>query len=507
MPRLTSSALISDRQPTLSVGILESLMPRLIRLFVFGLSLCFLSSVLSAAERPNVLLITLDDMNWDSVGVFGCKVPGISPNIDRLASEGMRFEHSHVTVAICQPTRAVWMTGRYPHNSGAFGFDRIRPGVPTLVEALRDAGFYTGLFAKTGHVVPTRAKAWNEIVQASQLRNGRDPEKYYEHTRDFLAAAKQSGKPFFLMANSQDPHRPFAGSQQEAGRRKNDRKSQSDQYGGGFPGVSRTYLADEVTVPKFLPDIPDVRKEIAEYFTSVHRADEITGAVLRALDQAGLRESTLVMFLSDHGMPLPFAKTNCWRNSTRTPWIVRWPGVVKPNAFDRLHMISGIDLSPTILDAVGLKALDGTDGRSFLDVLQGKTDESRNFVFTHINTIASRKDYSMRSLQDRRFGYIYNAWSDGETKFRNESQSGLTFNAMVKAAASDPAIAARVNHFVYRTKEEFYDYEADPDALHNLIDDPAHAEKISDFRRRMRGAMSDSNDPLLKKFEAEIKLQ
>ena len=482
-------------------------MPRLFCLLLLSLSLCVSSRSLSAADRPNVLLITLDDMNWDSVAVFGSKVPDISPNIDRLASEGMRFEHSHVTVAICQPTRAVWMTGRYPHNSGALGFDRIRRDVSTLVEALRDAGFYTGLFAKTGHVVPTRAKAWNEIVQAAQLRNGRDPQKYYEHTRDFLAAAKQAGKPFFLMANSQDPHRPFAGSQQEAGQKKNDKRAKNDQYGGGFPGASRTYLPEEVTVPKFLPDIPEVRKEIAEYFTSVHRADEITGAVLRALDEAGLRDNTLVMFLSDHGMPLPFAKTNCWRNSTRTPWIVRWPGVVKPNAFDQRHMISGIDLCPTILDAVGLKPLDGTDGRTFLDVLKGKSDESRNSVFTHINTIASRKDYSMRSLQDRRFGYIYNAWSDGETKFRNESQSGLTFNAMVKAAASDPAIAARVNHFVYRTKEEFYDYEADPDALHNLIDDPAHAAKVTEFRRRMRDAMSGSNDPLLAKFDAEIKVE
>ena len=482
-------------------------MPRLICLLLVSLSLCVSPRSLRAAERPNVLLITLDDMNWDSVAVFGCKVPDISPNMDRLASEGMRFEHSHVTVAICQPTRAVWMTGRYPHNSGALGFDRIRRDVPTLVEALQDAGFYTGLFAKTGHVVPTRAKAWNEIVQAKALRNGRDPQKYYEYTRDFLATAKQAGKPFFLMANSQDPHRPFAGSQQEAGRKKNDKKANNDQYGGGFPGVSRTYQPEEVTVPKFLPDIPEVRKEIAEYFTSVHRADEITGAVLRALDEAGLRENTLVMFLSDHGMPLPFAKTNCWRNSTRTPWIVRWPGVVKPNAFDQRHMISGVDLSPTILDAVGLKPLDGTDGRSFLGVLKGKSDESRDLVFTHINTIASRKDYSMRSLQGRRFGYIYNAWSDGETKFRNESQSGLTFNAMVKAAASDPAIAARVNHFVYRTKEEFYDYEADPDALHNLINDTAHSAKVAEFRRRMRDAMVGSNDPLLAKFDGEIKAE
>ena len=88
-----------------------------------------------AAERPNIVLITVDDMNWDSNGAFGCPVDDITPNIDRLASQGVRFENAHVTVAICQPTRAVWMTGRYPHNSGALGFDPIKRGVPTLVEA------------------------------------------------------------------------------------------------------------------------------------------------------------------------------------------------------------------------------------------------------------------------------------------------------------------------------------------------------------------------------------
>lgn len=479
-------------------------MPRPASLMAVALLLIQFIRPVPAAESLNVLLITVDDMNWDSAGVFGYPVPDVTPNIDRLAEEGIRFEHAHVTVAICQPTRAVWMTGRYPHNSGALGFDRIRPNVPTLVEALSNAGFYTGLFAKTGHVVPSRAHVWDSIVPARDLRNGRDPRRYYEHTRDFLAAAAKAGQPFFLMANSQDPHRPFAGSRQEQARRKNDRTTRNDQYGGGFPGVSRTYLPDEITVPGFLPDIPEVRQELAEYFTSVHRADEITGAVLKALDESGLRDRTLVMFLSDHGMPLPFAKTNCWRNSTRTPWIIRWPGVVDPGAVDRQHLISGIDLCPTVLQAVGLEPLPGTDGRSFLGVLQGRPDPSRETVFTHINTIASKRDYSMRSLQGRRFGYIYNAWSDGSTVFRNESQSGLTFAAMKRAAQQDPVIADRVRHFVYRTPEELYDYEADPDARHNLIDDPAFRETLARFRTAMREAMSTSGDPLLPRFEKHL---
>jgi len=479
------------------------------RTIFFLVATCSLSSEFTqfahSAEPVNVLLITVDDMNFDSIGVFGSKVHNITPNIDKLAAEGVRFKHAHVSIAICQPTRAVWMTGRYPHNSGALGFDPINKGVPTLIEALHSNGYYTGLLAKTGHVVPTRKSAFDEIVAAKKLSNGRSPEKYYESTKAFLKQAKAQKKPFFLMANAQDPHRPFAGSQQESRGKKNDKKSKNHQYGGGFPGVSRTYKPDEITIPDFLPDIPDVRKELSEYFTSVHRADEVTGAVLNALEESGLKESTLVMFLSDHGMPLPFAKTNVWYNSTRTPWIVRWPGIVKSNSYDQSHFIAGIDLTPTILDAVGLDGLKGMDGCSFVPLLKGKKQPGRTFAVTQINTIASKKSYPMRSYQDAKFGYIYNGWSDGKTVFRNESQSGLSFKAMVTAAKTDKKIAARVQHFVYRTKEEFYNYETDPSALHNLIDDPKYAEMIAGYRKKLRQQMIKSNDYLLEKFDTEVK--
>ncbi|MFP6764313.1 MAG: sulfatase [Planctomycetaceae bacterium] len=472
--------------------------------FLLALSVCLPAFSAAAAERPNILLITVDDMNWDSVGIYGCPIRNITPNIDRLAGEGLRFEHAHVTIAICQPTRAVWMTGRYPHNSGALGFNPIRPGVPTLVERLREAGYQTGLMAKHGHVVPTRKAAWHEIVPAKELKNGRSPQHYYRRAKAFLESAAQAQRPFFLMANAQDPHRPFAGSVQEENAAKRDGQNKSHQYGGGFPDAMRLIRPQTAVVPGFLPDLPDVRQELGQYFTSVYRADQVTGAVLRALDESGQRDRTLVMFLSDHGMPLPFAKTNVWRNSTRTPWIIRWPGVVKPGSHDRTHLVSGIDLCPTILDAIGIHPLDGTDGKSFLNVLQGEVDTSRSDVFTHINTIASRRDFSMRSVQNARYGYIYNAWADGETRFKNESQSGLTFKAMAEAAKTNSAIAARVRHFVLRSREEFYDYERDPDALRNLIRDPQHADRIREFRKLMQTRMQESKDPKLGQFEKQV---
>ncbi|MCP4193468.1 MAG: sulfatase [Planctomycetaceae bacterium] len=454
--------------------------------------------IVAAEDRLNVLLITVDDMNCDSVGIFGCDVDDITPNIDRLASEGMRFEHAHVTIAICQPTRAVWMTGRYPHRNGALGFDPIRADVPTMLERLHSAGYQTGILAKVKHVVPTRKAAWDVIIPATELQVGRSPQRYYESSLAFFRQAKQSDKPFFLMANSQDPHRPFAGSQQENNRLNGKRP------GTDFPPTSRQYGEQEVTTPGFLPDLPKVRREIAEYYSSVHRADEIVGSVLRALAESGLENQTLVIFLSDHGMPLPFAKTNCWYHSTRTPLIVRWPGVILANRHDQQHVISGIDLAPTILSAVHLPPIKGADGRSFESVLKGSKQPNRKFAFTHINRTAGKNNYPMRSIVDSRFGYIYNGWADGKTRFKNESQSGLTMKAMQLAAKSDPNINKRVQHFLYRTPEEFYDYQQDPDARLNLINNPRYRQQIQQRRLLLQQHMKETSDPQLEAFQQLI---
>ena len=320
--------------------------------------------------RLNFLLITVDDMNWDSLGVNGCKVAGISPNIDHLASQGLLFNHAHVTIAVCMPTRAVWMTGRYPHRSGALGFQKINPGVPTLLEALKKAGYHTGILAKVPHVVPSRGKNWDLVLQARELGVGRDPVLFAEHSGKFFAAAKAAGKPFFLMANSQSPHRPFANSKQGTARKKANPKKKNKV--ANFPVVKNPYKPGDIPVPGFLPPLDKIKTEMAQYYTSVRRADRITGAVLKELDKAGLAGNTLVMFLSDHGMPLPFAKTNCYYHSTRTPWIVRLPGVTKPGSVDRRNMVSGIDLTPTVLDLLGLPPLEGMDGRWFRPLLSGK---------------------------------------------------------------------------------------------------------------------------------------
>ncbi len=257
-------------------------------------------------------------------------------------------------------------------------------------------------------------------------------------------------------------------------------------------------------VPGFLPDLPDIREEIAQYYSSVRRADDVVGRILAELENSGFAANTVVMLKSDHGIAVPFAKTNVWRHSTLTPWLVRWPGVIQPGTRDTAHSVAGVDFAPTILDIVGIPPMEGMDGRSFLPVLKGEMQCNREFVYTHINTIASGRSYPMRSLQGKRYGLIWNGWSDGATTFRNESMSGLTWKAMASAAEDDPALAKRTQHYLFRTPMEFYDYQKDPDALNNLIDAPAHQELIRIYQGKLFRLMEDFRDNQTKNFQTTL---
>ncbi len=294
------------------------------------------------------------------------------------------------------------------------------------------------------------------------------------------------------MLNSHDPHRPFYGND----------KPEWYTEGNAPPAASpsRTFNPGEVTPPGFLVDLPDVRLEIAEYYNSVRRCDDTVGAVLDALRHAGYEGNTIVIFLSDNGMAFPFAKTNCYLNSTRTPWIMRWPGTIQPGLLDSMHCISGIDLMPTLLEAAGIEHIPDMDGRSFLPVLRGEKQNRRDLVFTQFHQTAARRNYPMRCVQSRRFGYIFNPWSDGVREFKNESQSGRTMRAMQVASEQDCRIGERVDLFLYRVPEEFYDFENDPDALCNLINDPNYVSDAQFLQKEMERWMERTDDPALSAF-------
>lgn len=446
-------------------------------------------------NQKNLLFLVADDLNYNSVGAFGCPVEDITPNLDRLALKGMCLERAHVTAAICMPSRECMLTGKYPHNNGAPGFDPISPDVKTLGEVLRENGYLNGICGKEKHCAPAEKFAWDymgDVFNAEHLY-GRTPYIYYKKAKEFFDMAKEQGKPFFYMANSHDPHRPFAGSEQEL------KKYGFQTY------ASRYYKPEEVAVPGFLPDIEKVRQEAAEYFTSVHRCDETMGMVWKALQESGMEENTVIVFLSDNGMAFPFAKTNCYLNSNRTPMIVCAPGETEAGSRDGKHFVSGIDFMPTMLDLLEIETSEPMDGRSYRGILQGKEEDGWTDVYTQITSTARHDYYPMRGIQDENYGYMFNDWSDGETLFWNESKMGRTYQAMKEAAAHDEEIAKRVQLYDYRVVEELYDLKHDPDALVNLIDDPEYEGVKQAYRERMKQYMESTDDPILEKYLEAIK--
>jgi N-sulfoglucosamine sulfohydrolase len=467
-------------------------MVRVLKSLLVLLCLGFFTTTAGAANRPNLLVITVDDMSADSVGAFGSRVPEITPNIDKLAAQGMRFDRAHVQVANCMPSRNVMWSGRYPQSNKVEGFYQVRdPGYPTLVDLAKSAGYFTAIYHKIKDSTPYFPYGWDELLGTSPATAGRNPKDanaYALAAADGIQSAKKAGKPFFLLINIADPHVPFVGFNRAG-----------EQVADAYP-PSRQYGANEITVPGFLIDDPVVRQELAHYYSSVRRADDAVGKILLALENSGEAEKTLVMFLSDHGMPFPFAKTQLYHHSTRTPLVFRWPGVTKAGSVDGEHMVSAVDLLPTLLEGIGGESPEGLQGRSLLPLLKGEPQAARDRIFKAHNENASGQRTPMRAVETARFLYIFNPWSNGTRAMTSATSGSSTYQRMRELAEDDTALAGRLSLLRHRVLEEFYDIHNDPDCLRNLIDDPAYQQDINSLRGSLEHWMRATQDPVLTAF-------
>ncbi|MEW6306438.1 MAG: sulfatase [Verrucomicrobiota bacterium] len=452
----------------------------------------------SAAERFNLLLITADDLNGDSMGWMGSKL-GATPNIDAFAQSCHRFAHHHVTVPICQPSRSAFMTGRVPHRNGALGFHPINPDVPTLPDTLKNAGYFTAGINKLAHMKPDTRFPWEMRHDGS----GKNPKLLGQQVAECLKAAADAKKPFFINANITDPHRPFPQSEQESARKGKGNKNKKAGKSEANDSVVKSFPASELVIPGMLEELPDIRKEIGQYFSGVNRFDQSFGEIIGALKTSGQMDNTVIVFLSDHGISAPFSKATLYRNGTWTPLLLRFPGMGKPSV-NKTDFISSVDIMPSVLEILGVKAPEGMDGRSFVPLLKGQKQPNRDYVITHVNSVSSGKSFPSRCIRTHNFSYIWNAWPDGQTQYRVEAMNGLTFNALARAGESDPVLKERVQHWLFRTPEEFYDISKDPNERRNLINDAAAKKEIDRLKKILLAHMEKTNDPQLAKFKATL---
>jgi N-sulfoglucosamine sulfohydrolase len=441
------------------------------------------------AAPKNVVLLIADDLGLQ-VGCYGDPVAK-TPNIDALAKTGTRFTHAFASVASCSPSRATILTGMPTHMCGQYGlahathnahsFRNVK-GLPAL---LAPAGYRSGVIAKL-HVQPKEVFPFDVEVQ----NNGRNPVAIANEVKKFVA--ETGDKPFFLLVGFTDPHRAAKGFANDG------------KYPPEVPAIK--FDPKTVPVPYHLPDQPEVRAELAEYYQSVARLDDGVGRVLKVLDEAKKLDDTLVIFLSDNGIPFPGAKTTLYDAGVRLPLIVRKPsqkGVVNT------AMVSWTDITPTVLDWCGVKAPEPVGkkgvapaGKSFLPILEQEKPEGWDVVYGSHQFHEITMYYPVRMVRTRTHKYLLNLAHPLEYPFASDLWGSAMWQGVLKRG--DKMMGSReVKSFLYRPKEELYDLTADPHELKNLAADPAHAKTLADLRAKLAAWREKTNDPWLVKDRHE----
>ncbi|MEQ1716978.1 MAG: sulfatase [Hyphomicrobium sp.] len=479
-------------------------------------------------KRPNIVLFTLDDCDADSLGCFGCTLKGITPHLDALAARGMTFKYAHTNSSTCQPSRLSMMSGLDPQSLGLRGHvDPLPPGTPTLPAILRANGYYTGIIGKISHYPPKEAFNWSrsykvgyENVAGAELSADvwddsfdgywsmwRVPQGFYHGTRQLVREAKSIDRPFFLHLNTSDPHRPWPGSLDEATWF---RDPPFKAVNMPMRPYEKNYSPVEVPLPGYLPDLPGVRVDRAQYFSALHNGDKSFGRIVEALRSEGVYEDTVFICLSDQGASFPMSKQSLYHYATNLNLIIYWPGLAAGGTMNTNAMISIVDIMPTILDVLGIPQPAKIDGKSFARLFSDPSAEVRDVLFSSYNYARTGLQvYPMRSALTRRFQYIYNAWP-GQTNLspptplvydgRIDPLSGLCWMSMKEAAKRDLAIRERVTFIRSRVNEEFYDLDADPYCLKNIVALPEHAEAVAALKSQLEAELVRFGDPILDIF-------
>lgn len=428
---------------------------RALSIGLFALSIWCAASVGEAASPPNIILFIADDMAWDDSTPYG-RSRIQTPNLTRLAAEGMRFDAAFLTCSSCSPSRSSIITGRYPHSTGAMRLHEPLPGEQvTFVELLRKAGYYTAASGKW-HLGPATKPKFDRVVEK-------------QHQWPAVLAERPKDKPFFFWFASTDPHRDY-------------------QLGA----IPKPHTPEDVVVPPYLPDTPKVRADLALYYDEIGRLDTHVGEVLDALAEEKIEENTLVLFISDNGRPFPRDKTTIYDSGIRTPWIVRWPAGVKPGTTcDRL--VSSVDIAPTFLELAGAAKAESFQGVSFLPLLKDPQQSIRPFVFAEHNW--HDFDDHARAVRNDRFKYIETAYTDVPNTPPADAVRSPSFQEMRRLRDAGQLTPAQMRCFeLPRPPAELYDLTADPYELKNLAGDPNYADQQAELRSALAKWREETQD-------------
>jgi N-sulfoglucosamine sulfohydrolase len=434
--------------------------------------------------RKNIVVLVADDLGMQ-VGCYGDPVVK-TPNIDALAKSGTRFTHGFASVASCSASRGTMLTGLPTHQCGQFGHAHAThnihtfPNVQSLPKLLGAAGYRTAVLAKL-HVLPKEVYPWTEEIPAG---GGRNPVAVANAARKFI---QDSGdKPFYLHVGFTDPHRA----------------AQGFANGKNYPNTPVVkYNPKDVVVPYHLPDQPEVRAELAEYYESISRLDHGVGLVLKVLEKTKTLDNTLVVFLSDNGIPFPGAKTTLYDAGVRLPLIVKSPAQ-KKNGVVCDAMASWTDLAPTLLDWAGVKQPKEMSGRSLLAVLDTEKATGWDVVYGSHQFHEITMYYPMRMIRTRTHKYILNLAHQLPYPSASDLYASPTWQGVLKR--DDMMLGQRSRlAFENRPREELYEIRNDPNELTNLATGGKAVEVLKDLSARLKSWQEATKDPWLVKYRYE----
>jgi N-sulfoglucosamine sulfohydrolase len=482
--------------------------------FLAAAPLAAQQSPAAEGKRPNIILIVADDHGRGDLGCYGNPVVK-TPNLDKLAAEGVRFTNAFCTTASCSASRSVILSGLYNHFNGQYGhqhsyhhfssFSTVR-SLPVL---LAEGGYRTARIGKY-HVAPEEVYKFDTVLQG----NDRNAVQMADACREFFDAGGQARvagilpanrgrdalatRPFFLYFCTSDPHR--------GGGKATDLPHQPDRFGNreqGYPGVTEvTYDPKEVVVPDYLPDTPQCRAELVQYCQAVSRIDQGIGRLVEHVKKAGQYENTVLIYISDNGIAFPGAKTTVYEPGINLPCIVRTPW--QPNkgiATDA--MVNWADLTPTILDWAGATPRDYEfHGRSFKPVLEREHVEGWDTTYASHTFHEITMYYPMRVVRERRFKLIWNLAHGLDYPFASDLWESATWQATIQSGAKLYG-KRTVDAYLHRPRFELYDLQNDPHEVKNLADDPQHKATLDRMKAKLKAFQKQTKDPWILKWEYE----
>lgn len=414
----------------------------------------------AAQPQPNILIIVGDDLTWSDLGCSGSRETA-TPNIDNLARQGVRFTHAFTGTAMCAPMRQQMMTGIFPIRNGAYpNHSQIKPGIKTWPAYFQELGYRAAILGKR-HFGPQPAFPYEYLARDSDQLN-------FAPLEEFIR--RNDKQPYCAFVTSHQPHAP---------------------HNLGDPS---RHPAARVPVPPHWVDTPATRDTLSKYFAEVEYLDSEAGRCLDLVEKSGTASNTIVLFCSEQGIGMPFAKWTCYDMGLRETVAIRWPGRIQPDSTNSA-MVQGVDWLPTLLEAAGGKTPAGLDGRSALPALLGKTQQHASEVYgvhTTRGIINGSPCYPIRSIRTRTHKLILNL--NHTTKFQCVVQNSPYWAEWVERAKTDEPARRVVSRYETRPAVEFYNLARDPYEQHNLAGEPAHRAEIERLTAKLHAWMEQQGD-------------